>query len=266
MESTPDPKRSFGLSGRVSACVAVAFALSGVGYVGFVAPAQAAVVSYDAASSMLSFTAHAGEANIVEVEYWAGEAVISDTGAPLEAGAGCEQIDASSVICGSGESWFDLGDGNDWMQGGNADETIRGGPGQDRISGGPGADALFGGRGWDTLSYLLAPRGVSVDLTTGTARGWGLDRLRGFEGVSGSDFADVLVGDQGRNTLQGWAGNDRIHGRGGSDYLRGQLGDDALFARDGRRDWVEGNRGVDRACVDRRLDQFSSIARFSCRL
>ena len=316
----PVPKRPSGLWGRVIGWVAFAFALGGIGYAELGAPARAAVVTYDA--GLLEFSAHAGEVNAVTVQYAPGEATITDSGAPLEAGTGCEQIDVSTARCPFATDVFVLGDGADtirvvgappyveffvyagtgsdtvragaftvpnaglsvvrsgggndtildgpsdsFLDGGKGDDTVRGGPGQDDITGRAGNDALYGGRGWDLLEYDLAPRGVIVNLATGTARGWGRDTLRGFESVFGSEtFADVLIGDNGPNFLAGFGGRDQIHGRRGRDDLDGGWGNDVLFARDGSRDNVYGGRGSDRACIDRRIDRVFSTGLFSCRL
>ena len=85
----------------------------------------------------------------------------------------------------------------------------------------------------------------------------------------GSVGNDVLVGTNGDDVLMGLGGNDRIDGRGGSDLvsggngndrltggsgrdtLNGGRGADRLYARDGRRDIVNGGPGFDEAWVDR---------------
>lgn len=86
------------------------------------------------------------------------------------------------------------------------------------ITGNSGSNFLRGAGGIDTVSYAGAPRpGVVVNLNTGTASGWGFDRLEGFENIIGSAFADTLIGDNANNTLTGNAGKDLLTGNLGTD-------------------------------------------------
>ena len=60
---------------------------------------------------------------------------------------------------------------------------------------------------------------------TGNAGG---DTYEGVEGLLGSNFADVLVGDAGSNVLRGEGGDDRLSGAAGDDVLFGDAGADQL--------------------------------------
>ena len=100
------------------------------------------------------------------------------------------------------------------------------------LDGGPGADRLEGG----TVTYASAPQGVSVNLLTGTAGGYGSDTLVDVTVVIGSEFDDVLKGDDSPNTLIGLGGNDRIIGRAGDDVIEGGPGADELFGNAGDDD------------------------------
>jgi Ca2+-binding RTX toxin-like protein len=85
-----------------------------------------------------------------------------------------------------------------------------------------GNDTIDGGDGDDEVLYFFAPGGVTVDLEAGTAAndGYGdVDTLTGIEGVGGSQFADVLHGDDADNEFAGLAGDDIIDGRGGFDRV-----------------------------------------------
>jgi Ca2+-binding RTX toxin-like protein len=122
---------------------------------------------------------------------------------------------------------------DDVLRGGDAADTIFGDAGNDTIDGGAGLldflagdagdDELIGGVGqfaFDVAYYRFAPAGVQVDLAAGTATGGaGNDTLNGFEGVWGSDFDDVLRGDDGKNPFAGSEGNDVIDGRGEFDVV-----------------------------------------------
>ena len=93
------------------------------------------------------------------------------------------------------------------------------GNGNDWVEGGLGNDTLIGGAGIDTVAFNSSTTGVTVNLATLTPQntGAGTDLITGFENLSGSAFADFLLGNSGDNVIQG---------RGGSDNLIGGLGAD----------------------------------------
>ena len=57
----------------------------------------------------------------------------------------------------------------------------------------------------------------------------------------------------------GLGGNDRLDGGKGQDTLLGGPGRDCFFARDGRRDTVEGGPSTDYALVDPTVDKLSGV-------
>ena len=89
-------------------------------------------------------------------------------------------------------------------------------------------------------------RGVSVDLTLGTAKDGfgGQDALSDFEEVRGSKFDDVISGGILDEALRGEGGNDRLSGRDGNDRLSGGSGNDHLSGGDGN-DYMSGGPGRD---------------------
>ena len=119
------------------------------------------------------------------------------------------------------------------------------------ITGGEGADYLDGGGAFDQAIYKDSPVGVMVFLSPGlgfggTAEG---DVLVSIENVSGSEYADVLSGDGGRNELYGRNGNDTLKGGGGYDRLAGDAGNDILMGgADG--DYLHGGSGYDTASYE----------------
>jgi Ca2+-binding RTX toxin-like protein len=134
----------------------------------------------------------------------------------------------SCTITGtSGPDILDGTPGPDVICGLGGNDILRGFGGNDRLYGGGGADRLYGGGG--------------------------ADRLAGGLGN------DVLVGGFGPDTLRGSSGRDRLVGGGGRDVFLAGPGNDTLIARDGRREWVAGGTGRDRARVDRRLDLVSGV-------
>ena len=141
----------------------------------------------------------------------------------------------------------DFGDvliGNDdrnYLLGNDGADTLTGNGGNDLIRGGAGGDSLSGGDGVDWLQYTGSDAGVTVDLNVdpnsglqtasgGDAQG---DQIQGFEYVRGSDFGDVLIGNDDRNYLIGNDGADTLTGNGGNDLIRGGAGADRFVFEDG---------------------------------
>ena len=129
--------------------------------------------------------------------------------------------------------------------GGAGNDTLVGLGGEDFLFGGAGNDTLTGGGGDDIAGYFDATGSVTVNLDLGTATGSaGNDTLSGIENVFGGEFNDVLVGEDGFNSLDGGDGDDRLFGRGGNDLLGGGVGNDTIFGGDAN-DTLEGNSGID---------------------
>jgi Ca2+-binding RTX toxin-like protein len=59
------------------------------------------------------------------------------------------------------------------------------------------------------------------------------DTLTSIENVTGSNFGDKLVGDDGNNVLTGLDGNDTLVGNGGNDTLDGGNGTDTMIGGTG---------------------------------
>ncbi len=122
-------------------------------------------------------------------------------------------------------------DGANILMGGAFNDSLNGGAGDDVLAGGEGDDVLNGSAGIDIASYFDARAGVTVTLMLKTAQdtgGAGLDTLGGMEGIWGSDFNDLLTGNDGANTLSGGLGGDRLTGGRGADALYGGAGADTF--------------------------------------
>lgn len=184
--------------------------------------------------------------------------------------AGADRIAAGGghdLVCsGGGDDFIVAGAGNDRVQGQNGMDTVFGrrgrdrlwgqrntdslfgGPGHDRLVGGagtqdslvggPGDDHMHGGPGYDLAEFWDSPAGIEADLRTDTASGHGDDTIAAIEGIVGSNFDDLLYGDERSNMLQGGAGNDEIYAfgttaDGGWDVLRTSGGDNLVDGGDG---------------------------------
>ncbi len=128
-----------------------------------------------------------------------------------------------------------LGDGNDLLtsiegvNGSIFDDVLLGDDQRNLFLGGFGNDVIDGGAGVDTLVFVFAAGPVQADLGAGTASGDGDDAIAGIEELYGSDFGDVLSGDQGDNVLVGRGGDDTLDGREGADALDGGGGADTCL-------------------------------------
>jgi Ca2+-binding RTX toxin-like protein len=136
---------------------------------------------------------------------------------------------------------------DDTLYGQNGNDTLLGGAGNDYLWGGNGADTLDGGEGTrDSAVYYYSTSGVNVSLASGTGSGGEAqgDTLVNIENLIGSNYGDVLTGNDGDNTFDGWDGNDIINGGGGTDWLFGGGGQDTLNGGEGQ-DFLYGGDGND---------------------
>ena len=165
--------------------------------------------------------------------------------------------------------------GSDDLFGGAGDDTIYGEGGYDEIDGGAGNDTIYaspdsgaymGGDGDDTIIgtaglgdravYSSATQGVTVSLaiTGPQSTGQGTDTLIDVDHLFGSEYDDVLTGNDGGNQLAGMGGNDQLFGGAGLDELTGGLGNDYLDGGAGADD-MYGHAGDDTYIVDEAGDQ-----------
>jgi len=143
------------------------------------------------------------------------------------------------LIGGGGDDVILGGWGNDEIHGAAGNDLLDGEAGDDIVTGDANPDVIFSGPGNDTLigpstvgepsdeDYLFctfAPGPLHISLIDHTATGEGTDVVSGFFQVDGTDYADVLTGDDGPNLLRGGKGDDVLDGAGGDDQLFGEDG------------------------------------------
>eukprot|EP01035_Chromulina_nebulosa_P032826 gene32826-biopygen21209 len=137
--------------------------------------------------------------------------------------------------------------GNDILNGGAGNDQLFGGGGDDVLEGGTGNDVIDGGAGIDTAIYANATGSVTIDLSARTAVGAaGSDSLSSIESVGGSEFSDILRGDNGNNRIDAGAGDDFIYSGLGSDVINGGGGNDLVEVGAGNHR-LDGGDGIDTA-------------------
>lgn len=153
-----------------------------------------------------------------------------------------------SLTGNSGDDNLIGGPGDDLLTGKTGNDYLSGGEGNDRLMPGAGHNLVDGGAGIDTVDYSDSLSAVSINLgihndTIAAAGGYQGDVTDNVENAVGSNFADTVVGDGGRNRLEGGLGNDTIQGAGGADTLIGGGGADT-FLFTALSDSTAGNRDV----------------------
>ncbi|RPJ37558.1 MAG: calcium-binding protein, partial [Planctomycetaceae bacterium] len=156
-------------------------------------------------------------------------------------GAGEDLLKSIENLTGSAYADTLTGDsGDNVLIGGAGADTLIGGLGADTFTGGAGADLLYGhfvdntdkaeDIDVDTVSYEGSNAAVNVNLATGSHTGGDAagDVLHDVEGIIGSAYNDILIGDDEDNLLKGGAGADVLNGGLGNDILIGGAGGDVL--------------------------------------
>ena len=149
----------------------------------------------------------------------------------------------NDVLTGNGgANVIDGGGGHDKLSGGAGNDTLLGNTGDDTLTGGAGDDVYNGGAGFDRANFFGATNGVNVSLLIAGAQntGQGMDTLIGIENLTGTQFADTLIGDAGDNWLWGFASSTVPGSNANNDTLNGGDGNDLLWAGRGNQTLIGG--------------------------
>lgn len=149
---------------------------------------------------------------------------------------------------------------DDRFIGNKADNTFVGYGGNDFFNGRGGID--FVDYRYDEFQGGLD--GIVANLENGRVRdGFGnVDRLRGIEGIRGTDNRDTITDSSDGDTMIGRGGRDRFNISGGNDYIEGNGGGDRFvfigtdFGRDTLRDYDPGEGDV---IVIQELQRFNQL-------
>ena len=155
------------------------------------------------------------------------------------AGIGIDTLTDIETVIGSefaDTMYAGTGVGNVRLHGAGGNDTLYGSADHNVLSGGSGNDFIDGGAGSDQADFAGATSGahVSLLLTGAQDTGEGIDTILNVEGLSGSVFDDVLVGNDGSGTFfGGLGGNDQIFAGGGDDYIETISGTSLIDGGDG---------------------------------
>ncbi|MDE1153299.1 MAG: type I secretion C-terminal target domain-containing protein [Micavibrio sp.] len=145
---------------------------------------------------------------------------------------------AITAIGNNGDNVLTGNAGANYLDGGNGDDTLDGGTGADTMLGGSGNNTFVvdntgdqvnnTGGGIDSVVQSYISFNLSTDLAAGVVQTLQLLGTTNINGT-GTAFADVLIGNSGKNTLTGGDGNDIISSNGGGDLMIGGNGDDRYY-------------------------------------
>lgn len=152
-----------------------------------------------------------------------------DYAAYYSAAAGVDVDLSVGIALDDGDGGLDLLYGIEHIFGSFYDDKLIGDDNDNTFIGLAGNDTIDGGAGFDEVYYGNASSAVKVDLRNGTASGGsGDDILNNIEWVTGSDYDDFILGDDGVTLLSGLSGNDTILGGEATDFLVGGRGNDQI--------------------------------------
>ncbi len=247
-----------------------------ISFVLLVAAPAAGAATATTADGNLHYQAAPGEVNNVTFTRVSGDTFrVTDLGAKISAGTGCQQESPNVVTCTTaagkpiianlndqddrassrtsrsvqlfGEDGNDHlvgASGRDRIDGGNGDDSLSGGSGRDTISGGAGNDLLMGGTGNDSESG-----GSGDDVLREDSAPNGSDSLSGGSGIDTVDYSarsapvDVSLDDRANDGDR--HGNERDNVHSAIDRVLGGSGSDILIGRNGPSDALIGGAGDD---------------------
>ncbi|MBK7954050.1 MAG: hypothetical protein IPK02_08890 [Candidatus Accumulibacter sp.] len=211
-----------------------------------------------------------------------GLTVIGIEALTLTTGAGNDELRNTKVVTsdtfssGDGDDVIDAGGGNDTVNAGAGDDVIyQKDAGSDVVDGGEGNDRLvldysgeanaygYPGRGmwvyyYDAEGNYLNRSGMGFEVAAPANTGrWGFNSYHygvtysGIEqfDITGTFFADLLIGKAQADVLRGGGSDDVLVGGGGNDTLEGGDGDDTLRAGSNPQQ-IDGGAGTDALVVD----------------
>jgi Ca2+-binding RTX toxin-like protein len=165
---------------------------------------------------------------------------------------------------GAGDDTLLGGPGADILVGGDGNDRIEGGEGDDVISPGLGTNRVDGGDGTDTVIYsgeVSSGNGIHLDLQRNVCihANSAEDVLLGIENAYGTEYNDVMQGDDEDNMLVGQGGDDHLLPGSGYDVLDGGNGRDTYNLASANGTVAIINYATDRA-MDRVIMSYTDVS------
>jgi Ca2+-binding RTX toxin-like protein len=142
--------------------------------------------------------------------------------------AAFDALDPDNAATVTGSNARDVIEGsafNDILKGRNANDNFISSWGADAVDGGGGRKDFWVGK--------ELPAGIVANIEDGfvskDVNGLNTDSIVGIEGIVGTNFDDLIIGDAKVNFLHGCDGEDEIFGRDGNDKIYGGGGNDSLL-------------------------------------
>ena len=117
--------------------------------------------------------------------------------------------------------------GNDTLNGAGGDDFLVGGTGEDSMTGGAGNDTYYVDRATDDVFELAGEGSNDRVVTSGSYNLGAVSQVERLEAATqsatdpmtlrGGGIANIILGNDGPNTLNGAGGNDMLTGFGGAD-------------------------------------------------
>jgi len=154
-----------------------------------------------------------------------------------------------SILGSAGANLLRGNTGADTLDGGAGNDTLEGGAGSDSLGGGAGNDLYVNVAGADQVHEATDGGADTLIATSSLSFPANIEFVviaQGAEGISitGSTANDMIIGNQGANTMSGDAGHDTLNGFGGDDRIFGGEGNDLLLASIGAAT-IDGGAGDD---------------------
>jgi Ca2+-binding RTX toxin-like protein len=149
------------------------------------------------------------------------------------------------ITVGNGNNTIHAGNGNNIIHLGSGTNSADTGTGNNTFYSGLGHNTLAGGSGYNTADYSAALVALTINLAAGTVAGAGVgDTLSSIHNVNGSNFDDIITGDNSGDVIHGGSGADTITGGTGLDYIYGDAGNNTFNGSVGG-DYLYGGTGND---------------------
>lgn len=197
------------------------------------------------AHNILEYSAGAAEANVLTVAPASGGLTATDTGATIQPGEGCSQVDQHTVRCAADMGDLRTGDGPDRVDVRGSIFTVDTGDGDDEVILHSVYGSVLLGAGADKATAegagtrVTLGGGVGNDAITSASQAT-IKGGAGDDSLAGGTGDDSLAPGPGRDTVTGGGGRDRVDYEGLAERLRIDLHAQQVTAPAAKADRLSG--------------------------